>query len=50
MSYGNPIISDIIYGSCGAYVLDHLAADGASLTGGQVTVVAIGQVNADLGA
>ena len=29
------------------HLLDHLAADGAGLTGGQVTVVAIGQVNAN---
>ena len=34
--------------SYGAYVLDHLAADGAGLTGGQVTVVAVGQVHAHL--
>ena len=30
------------------HLLDHLAADGAGLTGGQVTVVAVGQVDADL--
>jgi len=42
----NPIISDIIHRSYGAYVLDHLAADGAGLAGGQVTVVTVGQVNA----
>jgi len=28
--------------------LDHLAADGTCLAGGQVTVVAVGQVDADL--
>ena len=28
---------------------DHLAADGAGFTGGQVTVVTVGQVDADLG-
>ena len=27
------------------HFLDHLAADGAGLTGGQVTVVAVGQVD-----
>ena len=32
----------------GRPVLDHLAADGAGFTGGQVTVVAVGQVDADL--
>ena len=36
-------------GSYGALVFDHLAADGAGLTRGQVTVVAVGQVNTDLG-
>ena len=46
MTHCNPILSDIIYGSCGTYVLDHLAADGAGFAGGQVTVVAVGQVNA----
>ena len=30
------------------HLLDHLAADGAGLTGGQVTVVAVGQVDTDL--
>ena len=33
MSRGNPIISDIIYGSYGTYGFDHLAADGACLAG-----------------
>ena len=33
--------------SSGTNVIYHLAADGASLTGGQVTVVAVGQVDAD---
>ena len=45
----NPIISDIIYGSCGQYFLDHLAADAACLAGGQVAVVAFLQVDANLG-
>ena len=48
MPRGNPIISDIIYGSYGTNVLDHLAADGAGFPGSQVTVVAVGQVDADL--
>ena len=34
--------------SCGCHVLDHLAADGAGLTGGQVAVVAVLQVDANL--
>ena len=29
------------------HLLDHLAADGAGFAGGQVTVVAVGQVDAD---
>ena len=29
------------------HLLDHLAADGAGLAGGQVTVVAVGQVDTD---
>ena len=33
----------------GRPVLDYLAADGAGFTGGQVTVVTVGQVNANLG-
>ena len=35
-----------IFSSSGTHVLDHLAADGAGLTGGQVAVVAVGQVDA----
>ena len=35
-------------GSYGTILFDHLAADGASLTGGQVAVVAVGQVDANL--
>ena len=34
-------------GSYGTAFFDHLAADGASLTGGQVTVVAALQIHAD---
>ena len=30
------------------HFLDHLAADGASLTGSQVTVVAVSQIDTDL--
>ena len=35
-------------GSYGTAFFDHLAAHGAGLTGGQVTVVAVGQVDTDL--
>ena len=34
--------------SYGTHCFHHLAADGACLAGGQVTVVAIGQIDADL--
>ena len=37
------------YCSHGFYVLDHLAADGAGLAGGEVAVVALLQVDANLG-
>ena len=36
-------------GAYGPVIFDHLAADGTCLAGGQVTVVAVGQVNADFG-
>ena len=35
--------------SYGTILFDHLAADGAGFTGGQVTVVAVGQVDTDFG-
>ena len=47
MPLHDPVISCKSRGSYGAHVLDHLAADGAGLTGGQVTVVALLQVDAD---
>ena len=37
------------YVSYGTHLFHHLAANGACLTGGQVTVVAIGQIDADFG-
>ena len=36
-------------GAYGPVIFDHLAADGACLTGGQVTVVTVGQVDTDFG-
>ena len=48
MTHCNPILSDIIYGSCGTYVLDHLATDGAGLAGGQVAVIALLEIDAHL--
>ena len=35
-------------GMYGTHFLDHLAADGAGLAGGQVAVVAVGQIDAHL--
>ena len=46
MSKSNSAFSGEFCVSYGTHVLDHLAADGAGLTGGQVTVVTIGQVDA----
>ena len=48
MTLGNANVSIETRASYGAHFLDHLAAHGAGLTGGQVTVVAVGQVHADL--
>ena len=49
MSHCNTVMTLKFHCSYGTIVLDHLAADGAGFAGGQVTVVAVGQVNADLG-
>ena len=48
MPLHDPVISCKSRGSYGAHVLDHLAADGAGFAGGQVAVVAVLQVDADL--
>ena len=48
MPLHDPVISCKSRGSYGAHVLDHLAADGASLTGGQVAIVAILQIDPNL--
>ena len=44
----DPVISCKSHSSYGAHVLDHLAADGAGFAGGQVAVVAVLQIDADL--
>ena len=49
MPLHDPVISCKSRGSYGAHVLDHLAADGAGLAGGQIAVIAVFQVDADLG-
>ena len=48
MPLHDPVISCKSRGSYGAHVLDHLAADGAGFAGGQVAVVTVLQVDADL--
>ena len=45
MPHSNTDFAVIFFSSSGTHVLDHLAADGAGLTGGQVAVVAVGQVD-----
>ena len=49
ISRRNPADSLEIFSSSGTHVLYHLAADGACLAGSQVAVVAVGQVDTDLG-
>ena len=46
MPHGNTIMPIIFHSSYGTHLLDHLAADGACFAGGQVAVVAVGQVDA----
>jgi len=46
MSHGGTNLAVIFFGSSGTHLLDHLAAYGAGFAAGQVTVVAVGQVNA----
>ena len=48
MSYGSPAFAFILRGSYGTHFLDHLAADRAGFPGGQVAVVAVGQIDAHL--
>ena len=46
MPHSNSTWSFIFCDSFGTHLLDHLAADGAGFPGGQVAVIAIGQVDA----
>ena len=48
MPHGSPVFAGIVRASYGTHLLDHLAADAAGLTGGQIAVVALLQVDADL--
>ena len=43
----NAVMAGKLKSSCGTHIFNHLAADGASLTGSQVAVVTVGQVNAN---
>ena len=45
---GDPTFSGKNFASLGYPVLDHLAADGAGFAAGQVAVVAVLQIDADL--
>ena len=46
MSFFYAVFARVKFSYLGFLILYHLAADGAGLTGGQVTVVTVGQVNA----
>ena len=48
MPLHDPVFSRKSRSSYGAHVLDHLAADGAGLAGGQVAVIALLEVDANL--
>ena len=48
MPHGSPVFAGIVRASYGTHLLDHLAADGAGLAGGQVAVVTFLQVDANL--
>ena len=48
MPHSSPVFTGIVRSSYGTHLLDHLAADRAGLTAGQVAIVAFLQVDADL--
>ena len=48
MAHRSPALPIIPRTSYGTHLLDHLAADGAGFAGGQVAVVAVLEVDADL--
>ena len=45
---GSTAGADVGRSSYGTHLLDHLAAYGTGLAGGQMTVVTVGQINANL--
>ena len=46
--HGSSVLAGKVRGSYGRHLLDHLAADGAGLAAGEVAVIALLQVDADL--
>jgi len=48
MTRCNTVMPLTVRSSFGTHLLDHLAADGACFPGGQVAVVAVGQIDAHL--
>ena len=48
MPHGSPVCAGKVRAAYGIHLLDHLAADGTGLAGGQVAVVALLEVDADL--
>ena len=48
MPHSSPVFACKIRSSYGTHLLDHLAAHGAGLTAGQVAVVALLEVDANL--
>ena len=48
MPQARPAPAGEAHGSYGTHLLDHLAADGAGLAAGEVAVIALLQVDADL--
>ena len=47
MPHNSPALTLVFCSSSGTHLFDHLAAKVASLAGGQVTVVTVGQVDAN---
>ena len=48
MSCSSPVLTDIVRSSYGYHLLDHLAADGTGLARGEIAVVALLEVDANL--
>ena len=48
MAQSCPVCSFVVRSSYGFHDVDHLAADRTSLTGGQIAIIALLQVDADL--